>query len=275
MLIALCNEVLATMPFERQCEFAAATGYDGLELAPFTLSTPEESWQTADAVRIRRVVESKGLVVTGLHWLLVTPQGLSMTHPDPVVRKRTREIISRLTTLCAELGGRVLIHGSPAQRQIFPGQSKDDALERLKDALGYAAECAARNGVVYCIEPLSRTQTGLINTVSEAAEIVHDIASTSLRTMIDCSSAGVEEKQPIPELIRQWMPTGLIAHIQLNDRNRRGPGQGADRFGPILQALKSSNYQGAVAVEPFDYVPDGPSCAARSIGYIRGLLEGQ
>jgi hypothetical protein len=28
-----------------------------------------------------------------------------------------------------------------------------------------------------------------------------------------------------------------------------------------------------VAVEPFDYVPDGPAAAARAIGYIKGILE--
>ena len=34
MRIALCNEVLAGMPLERQCEYAARLGYDGLEIAP-------------------------------------------------------------------------------------------------------------------------------------------------------------------------------------------------------------------------------------------------
>ena len=69
------------------------------------------------------------------------------------------------------------------------------------------------------------------------------------------------------------MPTGLIAHLQANDRNSRGPGQGEDRFEPILKALEESGYGGVLAVEPFEYVPDGPACAARSIGYLRGLLE--
>ena len=73
MRIALCNEVLADMPFERQCEYAARLGYDGLEIAPFTLSDTPEKISTAEAARIRRVVESSGLVVTGLHWLLVKP----------------------------------------------------------------------------------------------------------------------------------------------------------------------------------------------------------
>jgi len=26
-------------------------------------------------------------------------------------------------------------------------------------------------------------------------------------------------------------------------------------------------------VEPFVYIPDGPACAARSIGYLKGVLE--
>ncbi|MFX8565873.1 hypothetical protein ABTL91_20200, partial [Acinetobacter baumannii] len=74
-------------------------------------------------------------------------------------------------------------------------------------------------------------------------------------------------------LIRRWMPTGLVAHVQVNDPNRRGPGQGALRFGPILAALAEAGYAGVVAAEPFDYVPDGPGCAAHAIGYLHGLSE--
>jgi len=37
MRVALCNEVLAPLPFERQATLASALGYDGLEVAPFTL----------------------------------------------------------------------------------------------------------------------------------------------------------------------------------------------------------------------------------------------
>ena len=31
---------------------------------------------------------------------------------------------------------------------------------------------------------------------------------------------------------------------------------------------------GIVAVEPFDYVPDGPGCATFAAGYLRGVQEG-
>ena len=273
MRIALCNEVLAEMPLQRQCAYAAALGYDGLEIAPFTLDASPEKISTAQAAKIRATVEASGLVVTGLHWLLVKPDGLSLTDPDAAVRARTLEVMIQLTGLCAELGGAVLVHGSPRQRQIAPGESHQIALARLRDALAQVAFAAARTGVIYCIEPLSRKETSLVNTVAEAADLVRSIDHPNLRTMIDCSAAGQTESESIAALIDRWLPTGLIAHLQVNDPNRRGPGQGEMKFAPIMAALKRHDYSGTIAVEPFDYVPDGPGVAAFSAGYLRGLME--
>jgi D-psicose/D-tagatose/L-ribulose 3-epimerase len=273
MRIALCNEVLAGMPLQRQCEVAAALGYDGLEIAPFTLSDSPEKISTAEATKIRTTVESAGLVVTGLHWLLVKPDGLSLTDPDAGVRKRTIDVMARLTALCAELGGAVLVHGSPKQREVAAGETHVVALARLQDGLAQVATAAAKAGVTYCIEPLSRRETSVINTIAEAAELVRAIDHPHLRTMIDCSAAGLTEADSIPELIDRWLPTGLIAHVQVNDPNRRGPGQGDMQFAPILAALKRHGYDGTLAVEPFDYWPDGPGAAAFSAGYLRGLRE--
>jgi D-psicose/D-tagatose/L-ribulose 3-epimerase len=273
MRIALCNEVLAGMPLERQCEYAAGLGYDGLEIAPFTLSASPEKISAAEAAKIRAMVESFGLVVTGLHWLLVKPDGLSLTDPDATVRAATIAVMIRLTALCAELGGAVLVHGSPKQRQIAPGETHATALARLQDGLRQVASAAAKAGVTYCIEPLSRKETALVNTVAEAAELVRSIDHPNLRTMIDCSAAGLTETDSVPSLIDRWLPTGLIAHIQVNDPNRRGPGQGEMKFAPILAALKRHNYAGTIAIEPFDYAPDGPGVAAFSAGYLCGLRE--
>jgi len=273
MRIALCNEVLAGMPLQRQCEYAAALGYDGMEIAPFTLHDSPEKISTAEAANIRRLVEASGLVVTGLHWLLVKPDGLSLTDPDAGVRGRTIEVMTRLTELCAELGGAVLVHGSPRQREVAPGETQAIALSRLQDGLAQAASAAAKAGVIYCIEPLSRRETSLVNTIAEAAELVRAIDHPHLRTMIDCSAAGQTEADSIPSLIDRWLPTGLIAHLQVNDPNRRGPGQGEMKFAPILAALKRHHYTGIIAVEPFDYSPDGEGVAAFSAGYLRGLRE--
>jgi len=189
------------------------------------------------------------------------------------MRARTLEVMRRMTGLCASLGGKVLVHGSPGQRRIADGETHAVARARLADALAAIAPVAASEGVVYCIEPLSRAETPLINTVAEAADLVREIDHPNLRTMIDCSAAGQVESQSVPELIDQWLPTGLIAHIQINDPNRRAPGQGTMQFAPIAAALRRNGYKGTVAVEPFDYVPDGPGAAAFAAGYWRGVCE--
>ena len=273
MRIALCNEVIAPMPVPRQCEYAAKLGYDGLEVAPYTLSEEPHRMGAAQIAAARSAAEDCGVAVTGLHWLLVKPAGLSISTKDEAARKKTIEVMLSLIDLCAALGGRYLVHGSPHQRRIEPGETRAAALARATDCFAAVAERAQQAGVVYCIEPLSAEQTPLINTLEEASQVASRIANPAVRSMLDCSAAGRMEKEPLGALVDCWLPKGVIAHVQVNDRNRRGPGQGEQRFAPLFAALKRHGYGGDVAVEPFDYVPDGPGAAARAIGYIRGILE--
>lgn len=119
MRLALCNEVLAPMAFEDQCVFAAALGYDGLELAPYTLADTPQAIDTARRAAIRRAARDAGIAVSGLHWLLARPDGLSITSSDAAVRARTLEHMHRLIDLCAELGvgaGARLARAAPDQR---------------------------------------------------------------------------------------------------------------------------------------------------------------
>jgi sugar phosphate isomerase/epimerase len=273
MRIALCNEVIAPMSFPKQCEYAAKLGYDGLEIAPYTLSDEPHRMGAAQLAAARSAAEDAGIAVTGLHWLLVKPAGLSISTRDDAVRKKTIDVMHVLIDQCAELGGKYLVHGSPHQRRIDPGETRAAAMARARDSFAAVAEHAAKAGVVYCIEPLSSEQTPLINTLEEAAQLVAEIGSPAVRSMLDCSSAGRMEKEPVHALVDRWLPRGVIAHVQVNDRNRQGPGQGEQRFAPLLASLRRHHYAGDIAVEPFDYVPDGPAAAARAIGYMRGLIE--
>ena len=273
MRIALCNEVIAPMPFPAQCVYAAKLGYDGLEIAPYTLSDEPHRLGAAQIAAARSAAQDAGIAITGLHWLLLKPAGLSISTRDDAVRKRTIDVMLALIDQCAELGGRYLVHGSPHQRRVDPGETRAAALARAQESFAAVAGRAEKAGVVYCIEALSAEQTPLINTLEEAARIVQQINSPSIRSMLDCSAAGRMEKQPLAALVDRWLPQGVIAHVQLNDRNRQGPGQGQQKFAPLFAALRKHRYGGDVAVEPFDYVPDGPGAAARAIGYVRGVLE--
>ena len=129
------------------------------------------------------------LAITGLHYLLLAPEGLSITSPDAAVRRRTTDVMRALIGLCADLGGKVLVHGSPRQRPMAPGQSKAEALGNARACFAAIAEDAEAAGVLYCIEALAPPEAELINTVEEAAAIVDAIGSPAVRTMIDTCAA--------------------------------------------------------------------------------------
>jgi sugar phosphate isomerase/epimerase len=273
MEIALCNEMLRPLPFSSQCDLAARLGYDALELAPFTLAAEPHRLGGAEVSDLRRLIRDTGLGVAGLHWLLLSPPGLSITSADAEVRRATIDVLQQLIILCAELGGKVLVHGSPAQRQIVAGDDPAEARKRAVDMLSQAADGASAAGVIYCLEALPETSTNFVNRIAEAAQIVERVGNPALRTMIDTCAAVTSESEPLSALVEHWVPTGLIGHVHLNDSTRRAPGQGGDEFAPVLGALLRSGYSKCVSIEPFVYEPDGPTCAAQAIGYVRGILE--
>jgi D-psicose/D-tagatose/L-ribulose 3-epimerase len=273
MKLSLCNEVLRHEPFERQCELAASIGCQGLELAPFTLTDNPFSLDDAVAAGLRRTAQAQGIAISSLHWLLVAPPGLSIATPDAALRQRTLGLLQRLIGFAAACGAPVLVHGSPAQRAPVAGQSLADALARCEDSWSQLALHAAAAGVTYCIEPLSRAETPVINTLAEAAAVVDRIGSSALRTMFDLSAASQSETDPVHEVLSRHLAAGQVAHVQLNDRNRRGPGQGSTPVAPVLRVLQRAGWAGWVALEPFDYQPDALSCAAASAAYVRGAWE--
>lgn len=273
MRLALCNEVLRHRDFASQCAFAAALGYDGLEVAPFTLGDDPLRLPVARRAELRRAANDAGLAVTGLHWLLVKPEGLSVTTDDNAVRARTIDAMRALVELCADLGGRYLVHGSPAQRRTPEGTDRATARGRIAEALAAVAAEAERAGVLYLVEPLPPDETDQVNTLDEAVALVREVGSPALATMLDTKSAGLAETEDAAALVKRWLPTGLLRHVQLNDRNRRAPGQGRDRFADVLGALRQGGYDADLAIEPFDYVPDGDGCAAFAAGYVRGVLH--
>ena len=272
MLISLCNEGICELDFARQCAFARQAGYDGLEVAPFTLSQEPHRLSAARRAEVRRAAADAGIAITGLHYLLLAPEGLSITTADAATRARTVDVMRGLCELAADLGGTVLVHGSPSQRTLDPRQEADGR-KRGAESFAAVADAAEKAGVTYCIEPLARQDTQVLNTVGGAAGSVRALGRPPRKTMTDCSAAARTEAEGIPAAIKRWLPTGLIAHVHLNDPNRRGPGEGSLKFAPILAALKAAGYAGNAAIEPFVYEPDGPACAARAIGYIRGLQE--
>lgn len=266
MRFAICNEMFQGWSWQDTCLFVAGAGYEGVEVAPFTLAEDVRELGINERMELRDVARRTGLDVVGLHWLLVSPKGLSLTSDDRAVRDETARYLGALVDFCADLGGRIMVLGSPAQRRIPPGCPVEEAEERFCNAILPALDRAAERSIRVCIEPLPAPEADFILTLDEARRILDRLQHPAAFTILDVKSASAE-RDPIPVLIRRH--ADKIAHVHANDANRRGPGFGDTDFGPILAALKDNGYSGYVSVEVFDYSPDPQTIARTSLAYLR------
>ena len=266
MRFAICNEVFEGWDWERTCRFVAATGYDGIELAPFTVA-PSVSEISADArARIRATADKVGLSIAGLHWLLVSPKGMYLNHPDAAIREQTSGYLCALVDFCADLGGKIMVFGSPKQRAVHPDLDAARARQLAKDAFAPPLDRAARRGVTLCLEPLGPSETDFINTAAQAAAFIEEVGHPNLRLILDVKAMS-SEGQPVADIIRENRK--YLAHVHANDVNRRGPGFGDTDFGPIAKALKDIGYQAWVSVEVFDYSPDPETIAREGLAHLK------
>src|SRR6516162_1354532 len=114
MRYAICNETFEGWDHERVCRFVAGLGYQGLEMAPFTLARLIIDVSAGRRRELRRLAEEHGLTLLGLHWLLAKTEGMQLTAPDAAVRQKTADYLVELARCCADLGGNLLVFGSPA-----------------------------------------------------------------------------------------------------------------------------------------------------------------
>jgi sugar phosphate isomerase/epimerase len=263
---AICNEVFQGWEIEAAMQFAARTGYEGIEIAPFTLARSVTEISAAERARVRDMARREGLEICGLHWLLARTEGFHLNSPEAAVRARTAAYLRELVDCCADLGGTILVLGSPQQRQVAPGvaqaQARAWALETMRDAVHQAED----RRVTWCIEPLGPKETNFINTAAEAIEFATELANPAARIILDVKAMSTEGA-PIPEIIKSSWPH--FAHFHANDPNLKGPGFGAMDFRPIAQALRETGYNRRVSVEVFNFEDGAESIATGSLRYLR------
>lgn len=266
MRFAICNETFEGWDHDRVCQVVANLGYQGLEIAPFTLAGRITEVSQEQRKELRRQAEDHGLTLLGLHWLLAKTEGLHLTSPEDSVRQSTADYLVELARCCADLGGNIMVFGSPGQRRIPAGATRAQALGYAVDTFRRARSGIGDSGVTLCMEPLSPPEADFILTAREALELVDAVDHPNFALHLDVKAMSTDEA-PAPELIRRH--ASRLGHFHANDPNLRGPGFGDTDFVPIFAALKEINYQGWVSVEVFDYSPDPETIARESLRYMR------
>ena len=192
---------------------------------------------------------------------------------DPARRRRALDVLRAQLDGIAALGGHGVI--TPAAWGMFtrrlppfaepprtPEQDRDVLLEGLAE-LGAHAE---RGGAVLLLEPLNRYEDHMVNTVAQAAELVH--GAPGVRILADTYHMNIEEADPCAALRAAG---GLLGAIHLSDSNRGQPGTGHVPFDAIVATLKDIGFDGVLSVEC--RLRGEPEQAVHDCGrFLRGLV---
>jgi len=269
MKLGICNELFVNWPWEKLCDFIRSLGYQGIEVAPFTLADHVESITAQQRAVLRESAESRKLEIIGLHWLLMKPPRLYITHPDAGIRRETARYFVELVGLCADLGGKVMVIGSPKQRNLLPGVKRDQAMGYAAEVFTPCLELAAKRSVTLAIEPLSTRETDFLTCASDAVELIERIDHPNFRLQLDVKAMSYEYK-PIPQIIQE--SAKHLAHFHVNDPNLLGPGMGEIDCEPIIAALRAAGYDGWLSVEAFDMEYGAERIAKASMEYLQKVI---
>lgn len=269
--LAVCNELYEKTDFAASCRSLKKAGWQGIEIAPFTLRNDATTLPAERRKEVRNIIQSEGLEFVGLHWLTVGPTGLHVTTPDEAMRKHSWDFVRRLVDLCADLrhgdSGGVMVFGSPMQRRTTGGLSPQQATTHFIDGVRSITGHLEDLGVTLLVEALPSEQCDVIGSLDEAIEVVRTVNSPAVRSMFDSHNA-IEETTPHAELVEKYWD--FIRHIHINelDGSYVRPGGGYD-FKPVLQIAKDRKFDGWVSMEVFDFAPGAEKMVNESIAYLR------
>lgn len=263
---SMCNESMQELSWADQCQIIGNAGYSGVEIAPFTMvEKGVQEISSAERQEMVQVMQDNGLKCVGLHWLLSPPpEGLHFTTMDTQVRSRTVDYLSRLVDFCGDLGGSVMIFGSPNQRSTVDGQSLESAMENFADGMAQVADQAQNRGVKILVEPLSSDQTDVVNITAEAMKIVRMVDHPAIQTMFDFHNT-LDETMSFEQIIREYSDYIHHVHVQKMNGDHLQSFSDVEDYMPAFETLKELNYDKWVSLEVFDFSPGGKTIAQESM----------
>lgn len=251
-------------------------GFDGAEL----FLSPEEP---ADIGAVKRTLDRLNLDRTTCS---VLPREVHLVSTQPEVRARGIEFLKRCVQRTADLGARLICGPLYAGLGLMTGRRRTE--EEWKWAVEGLAIVARRGdelGVTLCVEPLNRFETYFLNTLQDAARLVHEIRAPNVRIHFDTFHSNIEEQHPalaVRSVVRD------IGHVHISENDRGIPGTGHVDWGGILSELRTAGYNGWLTIESFakpepdlaaaasiwrDVAPSGDELAIQGLKFVKSLTE--
>ena len=190
-----------------------------------------------------------------------------INNEDSEIAKRGEARLMDALNVVEQLGGDYLggVIFSALGKYKFPPTKKarDNAVAALK-RLAIAAQA---KGITLGLEPVNRYESNLLNTGSQALEMIKDIGEPNVVVHLDIYHMNIEEQDLVSPVLEAGNKLGYV-HI---GASHRGPlGTGNIDFDSFFGALAKIGYKGTITFESFSSTVVAPDLSS-TLGIWRNL----
>lgn len=245
MKLAVSNVAWYTKEIDGFLRFIKGIGCQGIELAPSMLWDEPINASLRERLELRKKIEDSGLKLVGLQALLYAHRDF-LIFKDDLMRQKIIDYFNKLMDFCVDLGGELLVFGSPGNRNInnVPAEM---AYAIAVDFFRKVGQEAGERGIFFCIEPLGKKETDFINTVAEAEKLISDVGNPKgFGLHIDVKGIIDEDEVDAPYLTQSF---SHAKHIHLNDPGLTPPGSTGYDHRRVRARMEGSNYARFVSIE--------------------------
>ncbi len=167
---------------------------------------------------------------------------------DPASVARGMEMLEEGVTVTAELGGKYfggILYGAMGKySQPLSKQGRRNAVDAMKRIADFAVE----KDVTIGLEVVNRYESNLLNTASQALEMLDDVNAPNVVVHLDTYHMNIEES----DFMQPVLACGKrLGYVHVGESNRGYLGSGTIDFSQFFHALAMIDYQGVITFESF------------------------
>jgi D-psicose/D-tagatose/L-ribulose 3-epimerase len=219
---------------------AKKAGFDYFEWSVGSLLRPREDEQAFKAAL--KEARDVGLPCPAANVFI--PADLKIT--GPAVDQKALEAFVATALRRAEIAGvETIVFGSGGARNIPEGFERETAWQQLVGFCQMLGETAMHHNVTIAVEPLNKSESNVINTVGEGAELVRQVDHPNICLLADGYHWG-KDHDTVEAIVENG---GLLVHAHVATVEGRHPPRASDTCAPFFTALMQAGYDGRVSFE--------------------------
>ncbi len=188
---------------------------------------------------------------------------------NEVKQNEIERYVNAAVDRASQLGVKVIVFGSSGAKNVPPGFPANKAWKQIVKVLRDINEIVKPRGITIVIEHLNRSESNIVNTVSEAYKLANEVDRENIRLLVDYY-----------HLIKEFDDPGVLAgmgecirHIHFaRPEGRTFPGwTDSDNYGIFFDCLKEIRYAGRISIEA--YTDEFYKDAKKSLDFLRVLMQ--